>query len=118
MDRWEPEWSHMQSDIRYLMDSLSAKVDRSEFDNSIDRLKQIIQSMTPGNSNVTAAFDSTDLKEAVRKLQIELASLTKEFKSTQTLTVTLQADLSKLTIRVDKLEDLLSKLSKTVTSLS
>jgi flagellar motility protein MotE (MotC chaperone) len=89
VDRWEPDWSQMKEDIRYLMDSLYSKVERNEFDISIDRLKQIIQSMSPGNANVTAAFDSTDLKEAVLKLQTDYTALNKDFKSTQTLALSL-----------------------------
>jgi hypothetical protein len=45
--------------------------------------------MSPGNANVTAAFDSTDLKEAVLKLQTDYTALSKDFKSTQTLALSL-----------------------------
>ena len=84
-------------------------------------MKKIISSLS-GNSNaVDAAFDSSDLKDAVKRLQGEVATLQKtthentvglariqgEFSATQKQALQTAADLSKLTVRVDKLEDLL-----------
>ena len=57
----------------------------------MDRIKGIIAQMTPGNSdNVMAAFDSSDLKDAIKKLQADVALLSKHHYQTST-------DLAKLT---------------------
>jgi DNA replicative helicase MCM subunit Mcm2 (Cdc46/Mcm family) len=71
--RWEPEWEKMQANIEYLMQN---KIDQSTLDEAIERLKLIISQMSGGN-NVVAAFDSSELKEAVRRLQAEVDALRK-----------------------------------------
>jgi spore maturation protein CgeB len=40
-------------------------------------MKEIISQMNPG-SNVVAAFDSSDLKDAIKRLQGEVAGLSKQ----------------------------------------
>jgi phage shock protein A len=72
IERWEPEWG---ANIQYLMDTMPTKADRSELEEALERMKQIISSLS-GNSNaVAAAFDSSDLKDAVKKLQQEMVGV-------------------------------------------
>jgi len=71
--KWEPEWQKMLTaidDLRF------TKADKSDLDDAIARMKQIIAQMNPG-SNVVAAFDSSDLKDAVKRLQSEMQLVAK-----------------------------------------
>lgn len=83
IEKWEPEWG---ANIQYLMDTMPTKADKSELEEALERMKQIIGSLS-GNSNaVAAAFDASDLKEAVKKLQAEMVSVQKiSHESSQTL---------------------------------
>lgn len=44
------------------------------FDDALSRLKMIIASMQPGGDTnaVVAAFDSSDMKDAIKKLQTDV----------------------------------------------
>jgi len=66
IEKWEPEWG---ANIQYLMDTMPNKADRSELEDAMERMKKIIGSMSGNSDAVAAAFDSSDLKEAVKKLQ-------------------------------------------------
>lgn len=70
---WEPEWLKMQTQIEDL--SLN-KANKSDLEDAINRMKEIISQMSPG-TNLTAAFDSSDIKDAVKRLQGEVAGLSK-----------------------------------------
>jgi hypothetical protein len=61
--KWEPDWGKMMTAIDELK---IIKADKSDLDDAIARMKEIISQMNPG-SNVVA-FDSTDLKDAVKRL--------------------------------------------------
>lgn len=63
----------MQANIEYLMQN---KVDQQALDDAIERLKNIMSQMNPGNP-VVAAFDSSELKEAVKRLQSDVVALQK-----------------------------------------
>lgn len=95
-------------------------------------MKAIISQMSPGNSAaIVQAFDSSDLKEAIKRLTADVDLLKKqqfqttadvtrmnsEVSATQKQAIATATDLSKLTIRVDRLEDLLSKLQRTLNDL-
>ena len=56
------------------MDSLSHKVDQQSLDDAIEKLKVIISSMSGGES-VAVAFDNSDIKDAIKKLQNDVATL-------------------------------------------
>jgi hypothetical protein len=67
-EKWEPKWGKMKDDIDYLLDEIKKKVSKEELDSAMDRIKQILGSMSPGSTAVVAAFDSSDLKDAIKKL--------------------------------------------------
>ena len=92
-------------------------------------MKKLISTLGGGSEGstsqaMTAAFDNDELKEQVRKLahdvsnvqkvahatQAEVAKVGMEQSSTAKKVLLISGDLSKLTIRVDNLEALLSKL--------
>lgn len=93
-------------------------------------MKDIIAQMNPG-SNVAAAFDSSDIKDAVKRLQGEVAGLSKQshqntndlsklmiqHADTQKVAFTNQQNIQQLSNKVDKLEDLLNKLNRTVNDM-
>lgn len=72
--KWEPEWHRLQTQIDDLKET---KANKSDLDDAINRMKEIISQMNPG-SNVVAAFDSSDLKDAIKRLQGEVAGLSKQ----------------------------------------
>jgi chromosome segregation ATPase len=127
IDKWEPEWTNIQ----YLMDTMPTKADKSELEEAIERIKSIIGSLSGNSDAVTAAFDSSELKDAIKKLQsdvlnlqksthdntIGLARLQGEFSATQKQALQTASDLSKLTVRVDKLEDLLKQMQRLVNDM-
>jgi hypothetical protein len=65
IERWEPEWG---ANIQYLMETMPTKADKSELEDALERMKQIIGSLSGNENAVAAAFDSSDLKDAVKKL--------------------------------------------------
>lgn len=71
--KWEPEWQRLQTQIDDLRE---IKANKSDLDDAINRMKKIISQMNPG-SNVVAAFDASDIEDAVKRLQGEVAGLSK-----------------------------------------
>jgi len=72
IEKWEPEWG---ANIQYLMDTMPTKADKSELEAALERMRQIIGSLSGNDNAVAAAFDSSDLKDAVKKLQAEMVSV-------------------------------------------
>jgi predicted nuclease with TOPRIM domain len=66
LEKWEPAWGKLQQDVVRLDD---LKADKSALEDAIERMKGIIAQMNPGSTEVIAqAFDSSDLKEAIKRL--------------------------------------------------
>ncbi len=61
---WEPEWVKLQAQID---DLKFTKADKADLEDAINRMKEIIAQMSPG-TNIAAAFDSSDIKDAVKRL--------------------------------------------------
>lgn len=79
IEKWEPHWEKLVSESKYLMDTMPTKADRSELEEAIARIKSIIANLNPGNGDaVSAAFDYSELKEAVKKLQGEMIIVQKQ----------------------------------------
>lgn len=84
---WEPRWKEMEKDIEYLKSTIGNKVDYSVFDEEMEKLKALINSLAASKDGIKAPIVPTgpslstkelnDIREALKNIDQILKRLSK-----------------------------------------